>query len=76
MCCARVAIPGVPQALEEHEDPNHPVVALATRRIEELSARRSSVEEAIQGSRGAGPTAPGPTRSRPCSRPCPTSGQA
>jgi site-specific DNA recombinase len=33
--------------LEEHEDPNHPVVALATRRIEELSARRTSVEEAI-----------------------------
>jgi hypothetical protein len=34
--------------LEEHDDPRHPVVALATRRIEELSARRASVEETIR----------------------------
>jgi len=34
--------------LEEHEDPRHPIVALATRRIEELSTRRASVEEAIR----------------------------
>jgi site-specific DNA recombinase len=33
--------------LEEHDDPDHPIVALATRRIEELSARRESIEEAI-----------------------------
>lgn len=35
--------------LEEHEDPNHPVVALATRRIEELAARKRAVAEAIEG---------------------------
>ncbi len=29
--------------LEEHDDPNHPVIALATRRIEELSARAASI---------------------------------
>ena len=34
--------------LEEHEDPNHPVVALATKRIEELSARRHAITEAIE----------------------------
>src|SRR5215211_8779930 len=34
--------------LEEHEDSHHPVVALATRRIEELSAGRGSVQEAIR----------------------------
>jgi site-specific DNA recombinase len=34
--------------LEEHEDPTHPVVALATERIEELSARKSAVTDAIQ----------------------------
>ncbi len=33
--------------LEEHDDANHLVVALATRRIEELSFRRASTEEAI-----------------------------
>ena len=32
--------------LEEHDDPNHPVVALATRRIEELTARREAIQEA------------------------------
>jgi hypothetical protein len=34
--------------LEEHEDPTHPVVALATERIEELSTRKSAVADAIQ----------------------------
>jgi hypothetical protein len=34
--------------LEEHDDPAHPIVALAARRIEELSARRESITEAIQ----------------------------
>lgn len=33
--------------LEEHDDPDHPLVALATRRIEELAARQQAVEEAI-----------------------------
>ncbi len=34
--------------LEEHEDPKHPVVVLATERIEELSARKSAVTTAIE----------------------------
>jgi site-specific DNA recombinase len=34
--------------LEEHEDPTHPVVALATERIEELSTRKSAVADAIR----------------------------
>jgi hypothetical protein len=34
--------------LEEHDDPDHPVVALATRRIEELSARRAATTAAIE----------------------------
>ena len=34
--------------LEEHEDPTHPVVALATERIEELSTRKSAVTYAIK----------------------------
>ena len=33
--------------LEEHDDPAHPIVALAGRRIEELSARRESITQAI-----------------------------
>ena len=31
--------------LEEHDDPNHPIVALATERIEELSSRRTAIDE-------------------------------
>jgi len=34
--------------LEEHDDPNHPVVAAAKDRIEELGARRAAIEEAIR----------------------------
>ncbi len=34
--------------LEEHDDPNHPVVAAAKDRIEELSARRTSIDDAIR----------------------------
>jgi site-specific DNA recombinase len=34
--------------LEEHEDPAHPVVMLATERVEELSVRKSSVTAAIE----------------------------
>jgi site-specific DNA recombinase len=33
--------------LEEHDDPEHPVVALAKRRIAELSARREAVADAL-----------------------------
>jgi site-specific DNA recombinase len=46
--------------LEEHDDPNHPVVALATQRIEELSARRHAIDERtrqLKAARPAGPTA-------------------
>ncbi|MHB1539398.1 MAG: recombinase family protein [Solirubrobacteraceae bacterium] len=42
--------------LEEHEDPDHPVVALATRRIEELSARRRAVTDAIDTLKAERPT--------------------
>jgi uncharacterized small protein (DUF1192 family) len=34
--------------LEEHEDPNHPIVALASERIVELSTRKAAVTDAIQ----------------------------
>lgn len=34
--------------IEEHDDPNHPVIALAKRRIEELSARRDVIVEDIK----------------------------
>jgi hypothetical protein len=34
--------------LEEHEDPNHPVVALATERIVELSTSKAAVTDAIE----------------------------
>jgi len=37
--------------LEEHDDPNHPVVALAKQRIEELSGRQ------LRAAQPAGPTA-------------------
>ncbi len=33
--------------LEEHEDPTHPIVALATERIVELSTRKSAVTDAL-----------------------------
>ncbi len=41
--------------LEEHDDPAHPVVALATRRIEELSARLGAIEDASVGLRASRP---------------------
>jgi hypothetical protein len=41
--------------LEEHDDPAHPVVALATRRIEELSARLGAIEDASAGLRASRP---------------------
>jgi site-specific DNA recombinase len=34
--------------LEEHDDPHHPVVALAKQRIEELTARQGAVSERMQ----------------------------
>jgi site-specific DNA recombinase len=46
--------------LEEHDDPNHPVIALATRRIEELSARAASIAEAITALEAKRPTAASP----------------
>ncbi len=33
--------------LEEHEDPNHPIVALASERIVELTARKAAVTDAL-----------------------------
>jgi hypothetical protein len=33
--------------MEEHDDPQHPVVALAKERIVELSTRRKAIEGAI-----------------------------
>lgn len=33
--------------LEEHDDPNHPVVKLAIRRIEELTAQRDAVQHRL-----------------------------
>jgi hypothetical protein len=53
-------------------DPKHPVVVLATERIEELRARKSGVSiaiEALKVTRSAGHT---PTKSRRCSTSCPT----
>ncbi len=44
--------------LEEHDDPAHPVIALATQRIEELSARRAAVDERVTQLQAARPTAP------------------
>jgi hypothetical protein len=41
--------------LEEHEDPNHPIVKLAGRRIEELAARQSAIEDAIATLQAARP---------------------
>jgi site-specific DNA recombinase len=41
--------------LEEHDDPRHPVVALATSRIEELSARREGIRAAIETLRATRP---------------------
>jgi hypothetical protein len=47
--------------LEEHDDPDHPVIKLATQRIEELSGRAEAIERALeelaQPSQKAGPTA-------------------
>jgi len=34
--------------LEEHDDPNHPVVAAAKQRIEELTSRQAATEHAIR----------------------------
>lgn len=38
--------------LEEHDDPDHPIVALATRRIEELAARQESIDRDIRQMNG------------------------
>jgi hypothetical protein len=44
--------------LEEHDDPNHPVVALAKQRIEELSGRRNAIDERTRQLRAAQPAGP------------------
>jgi site-specific DNA recombinase len=41
--------------LEEHDNPNHPIVALATRRIEVLAGRQESIDEAITALRAKRP---------------------
>jgi hypothetical protein len=42
--------------LEEHDDPDHPVIALAKRRIEELSARRTSITDSLKTLEASRPT--------------------
>jgi len=42
--------------LEEHDDPNHPVIAAAKQRIEEISARQAGVQEAISNIKVTRPT--------------------
>jgi hypothetical protein len=59
--------------LEEHEDPKHPVVVLATERIEELSARKSGITTAIEALKAQRPAEHHPTKSPRCSMPYPTS---
>src|SRR5919198_6571016 len=44
--------------LEEHDDPSHPVVALAKQRIEELSGRRHAIDERTRQLRAAQPAGP------------------
>lgn len=41
--------------LEEHDDPDHPIVALAIGRIEEVAARQESIDEAITALRAKRP---------------------
>jgi hypothetical protein len=41
--------------LEEHDDPNHPVVALAKHRNEELSGRRNAIDERTRQLKAAQP---------------------
>lgn len=44
--------------LEEHDDPEHPVVELATRRIEELSGKAKAIAARIEELEAARPEAP------------------
>lgn len=44
--------------LEEHDDPTHPVLALAKQRIEELSARRVAADDRTAQLQATRPTAP------------------
>jgi site-specific DNA recombinase len=46
--------------LEEHDDPDHPVIRLATARIEELSAQGDSVAAALAELEGQRPEGPSP----------------
>lgn len=54
----QVELSGQALRLVEHDDPGHPVVALATPRIEELSARRGAVDERVAQLQAARPIAP------------------
>ncbi|RDI75451.1 hypothetical protein Gocc_1249 [Gaiella occulta] len=54
----QVELSGQALRLVEHDDPCHPVVALATQRIEELSARRGAADERVAQLQAARPTAP------------------
>lgn len=46
--------------LEEHADPNHPIVALATERIVELATRKSAIECSIEGLKAKRPAGTDP----------------
>jgi hypothetical protein len=58
--------------LEEHEDPTHPVVALAKQRIVELTAERERAEQDSRASRHGRRATSSPTRSRLRWPPSPT----
>lgn len=58
--------------LEEQEDPKHPVIVLATKRIEELSARKSAITAALEALKTKRPAGHHPDESQRCSTPCPT----
>jgi hypothetical protein len=62
--------------LEEHDDPNHPVIAAATRRIEELSSRYTAVEDALKAIKRKHPRVLTLTRYLHCSTPSPTYDQS
>jgi hypothetical protein len=44
--------------LEEHDDPAHPIIALAKQRIDELSARRDAIDERVRQVKATRPTVP------------------
>jgi hypothetical protein len=58
--------------MEEHDDPRHPVVALAKERITELSTSRKTIEDTIEPPQANRPKPSRLMRSRPCLAPSPT----